>query len=45
LIQRKLSRNFRIAIAILLAALIAANCLNLMAIGQGTQLLHAGPAL
>jgi NRAMP (natural resistance-associated macrophage protein)-like metal ion transporter len=48
LIRRKFSRNFRIAIGILLIALIAANCLNLsadlMAIGQGMQLLHAGPA-
>jgi NRAMP (natural resistance-associated macrophage protein)-like metal ion transporter len=48
LIRRKFNRNFRIAIGILLIALIAANCLNLsadlMAIGQGMQLLHAGPA-
>jgi NRAMP (natural resistance-associated macrophage protein)-like metal ion transporter len=48
LIRRKFGRNFRIAIGILLVALIAANCLNLsadlMAIGQGMELLHAGPA-
>ena len=48
LIRRRFSRNFRIAIGVLLAALIAANCLNLsadlMAIGQGMRLLHAGPA-
>jgi NRAMP (natural resistance-associated macrophage protein)-like metal ion transporter len=48
LIRRRFSRTFRIAIGVLLAALIAANCLNLsadlMAIGQGMQLLHAGPA-
>jgi Mn2+/Fe2+ NRAMP family transporter len=48
LIRQKFTRNFRIAIGILLLALIAANCLNLsadlMAIGQGMQLLHAGPA-
>ena len=48
LIRRRFSHNFRIAIGVLLAALILANCLNLsadlMAIGQGMQLLHAGPA-
>jgi NRAMP (natural resistance-associated macrophage protein)-like metal ion transporter len=48
LIRRKFSRGFRIAIGILLVALIAANCLNLAAdlnaIGQGMNLLHAGPA-
>lgn len=48
LIRQKFSRNFRIAIGILLAALIAANCLNLsadlMAIGEGMKLLHAGNA-
>jgi NRAMP (natural resistance-associated macrophage protein)-like metal ion transporter len=48
LIRRKFSRGFRIAIGVLLAALIAANCLNLAAdlnaIGQGMNLLHAGPA-
>jgi NRAMP (natural resistance-associated macrophage protein)-like metal ion transporter len=48
LIRRKFTRGFRIAIGILLAALIVANCLNLaadlMAIGQGMRLLHAGPA-
>jgi Mn2+/Fe2+ NRAMP family transporter len=48
LIRRRFSHNFRIAIGVLLVALIVANCLNLgadlMAIGQGMQLLHAGPA-
>ncbi len=48
LIRRRFSRRFRIAIGVLLAALIAANCLNLAAdlnaIGQGMNLLHAGPA-
>lgn len=48
LIRRKFARTFRIAIGILLAVLILANCLNLsadlMAIGQGMSLLHAGPA-
>ncbi|MEA2283942.1 MAG: hypothetical protein QOK21_4549, partial [Solirubrobacteraceae bacterium] len=48
LIRRKFSRGFRTAIGLLLAALIAANCLNLAAdlnaIGQGMNLLHAGPA-
>jgi NRAMP (natural resistance-associated macrophage protein)-like metal ion transporter len=48
LIRRKFSRGFRVAIGVLLAALIAANCLNLAAdlnaIGQGMNLLHAGPA-
>lgn len=48
LIRRKFSRRFLIPIGVLLAALIVANCLNLsadlMAIGQGMELLHAGPA-
>ena len=47
LIRRRFSRGFRIAIGILLAALICANVLNLAAdlnaIGHGMQLLHAGP--
>jgi Mn2+/Fe2+ NRAMP family transporter len=48
LIRRKFGGGARIAIVVLLAALIVANCLNLsadlMAVGQGMQLLHAGPA-
>jgi NRAMP (natural resistance-associated macrophage protein)-like metal ion transporter len=48
LIRRRFSHRFRIAIGVLLIALIAANCLNLAAdlnaIGQGMHLLHAGPA-
>ncbi|MGN8026040.1 Nramp family divalent metal transporter [Microbacterium sp. 22242] len=48
LIRRKFRRGVGIAIGILIVALIAANCLNLAAdlnaIGQGMQLLHAGPA-
>ncbi len=48
LIRVKFPRSLRIVIGVLLAALIVANCLNLsadlMAIGQGMQLLHAGPA-
>jgi len=48
LIRRKFSRIPFVAIGILLVALIAANCLNLAAdlnaIGQGMNLLHAGPA-
>lgn len=48
LIRRKFSRGFRLAIGVLLVALIVANCLNLAAdlnaIGQGMNLLHAGPA-
>jgi Mn2+/Fe2+ NRAMP family transporter len=48
LIRQKFARRSRVAIGILLVALIAANSLNLaadvMAIGQGMQLLHAGPA-
>lgn len=47
LIRRRFTRAFRIAIGVLLAALIAANCLNLAAdlnaIGAGMNLLHAGP--
>lgn len=47
LIRRRFSRGPLIAIGILLVALIAANCLNLAAdlnaIGQGMNLLHAGP--
>ncbi|TFC07572.1 divalent metal cation transporter [Cryobacterium sp. MDB2-33-2] len=48
LIRRRFSRGFRVAIGILVALLIIANCLNLAAdlnaIGQGMNLLHAGPA-
>jgi Mn2+/Fe2+ NRAMP family transporter len=48
LIRQKFTRQWRIVIGILLALLIGANILNggadLMAIGQGMQLLHAGPA-
>ncbi|MEY9952348.1 Nramp family divalent metal transporter [Leifsonia sp. EB34] len=48
LIRRKFTRGWRIAIGVLLAALLVANCLNLsadlMAVGQGMELLHAGPA-
>lgn len=48
LIRRKFGHRLRITIGILLVALVAANCLNLaadlMAIGSGMQLLHAGPA-
>jgi NRAMP (natural resistance-associated macrophage protein)-like metal ion transporter len=48
LIRRKFSRRWRLIIGVLLAALVVANVLNggadLMAIGQGMQLLHAGPA-
>jgi NRAMP (natural resistance-associated macrophage protein)-like metal ion transporter len=48
LIRRHFSRSFRIAIGVLLVALICANVLNLAAdlnaIGQGMNLLHAGPA-
>ncbi len=47
LIRRKFSRIPFVAIGVLLVALIAANCLNLAAdlnaIGQGMNLLHAGP--
>ncbi len=48
LIRRRFRRGVGIAIGVLIVALIAANCLNLAAdlnaIGQGMQLLHAGPA-
>ncbi|HEY5222422.1 MAG TPA: Nramp family divalent metal transporter [Microbacteriaceae bacterium] len=48
LIRRKFGHRLRITIGILLVALIGANCLNLaadlMAIGSGMNLLHAGPA-
>lgn len=48
LIRRKFTRGFRIAITVLVVALIAANCLNLAAdlnaIGQGMTLLKAGPS-
>lgn len=48
LIRRKFDRGGRIAVAVLVVALLLANCLNLsadlMAIGQGMQLVHAGPA-
>lgn len=48
LIRQKFSHRWRIIIGILLVALVLANVLNggadLMAIGQGMQLLHAGPA-
>lgn len=48
LIRRKFRRGVRVTIGVLIVALIAANCLNLAAdlnaIGQGMQLLHAGPA-
>jgi len=48
LIRFKFRRSLIITIGILIVALIAANCLNLAAdlnaIGQGMQLLHAGPA-
>jgi NRAMP (natural resistance-associated macrophage protein)-like metal ion transporter len=48
LVRRKFGRGLRVAIGVLLAALIASNCLNLAAdlnaVGQGMQLLHAGPA-
>ncbi|GAA2000879.1 NRAMP family divalent metal transporter [Microbacterium ulmi] len=48
LIRRRFSGGARVVIGILVAALIVANTLNLsadlMAIGQGMQLLHAGPA-
>ena len=47
LIRRRFSRGPLIAIGVLLIALIGANCLNLAAdlnaIGQGMNLLHAGP--
>jgi NRAMP (natural resistance-associated macrophage protein)-like metal ion transporter len=48
LIREKFTHRWQIVIAILLALLVIANVLNggadLMAIGQGMQLLHAGPA-
>jgi NRAMP (natural resistance-associated macrophage protein)-like metal ion transporter len=48
LIRQKFTRRWQLIIGILLAALVVANVLNggadLMAIGQGMQLLHAGPA-
>ena len=48
LIRRRFRRSVGVAIGVLIVALIAANCLNLAAdlnaIGQGMQLLHAGPA-
>ena len=48
LIRRKFPRSLRLVIGILLAALIVANVVNLaadlMAIGAGMALLHAGPA-
>ncbi|WP_439902297.1 Nramp family divalent metal transporter [Microbacterium azadirachtae] len=48
LIRRRFRRSVGIAVGVLIVALIAANCLNLAAdlnaIGQGMQLLHAGPA-
>lgn len=48
LAREKFGQRVRVTIGILLVALIAANCLNLaadlMAIGQGMKLLHAGPA-
>lgn len=48
LIRRKFGRRARIAIGALLVALLAANCLNLAAdlnaVGQGMNLIHAGPA-
>lgn len=48
LIREKFSHRWSIIIGVLLAALVVANVLNggadLMAIGQGMQLLHAGPA-
>lgn len=48
LAREKFGQRARVTIGILLVALIAANCLNLaadlVAIGQGMKLLHAGPA-
>jgi NRAMP (natural resistance-associated macrophage protein)-like metal ion transporter len=48
LARRKFSRRSRTVVGVLVVALIAANCLNLaadlMAIGQGMQMFHAGPA-
>ncbi len=49
LIRRKFPHSLRLVIGALIAALIVANVVNLaadlMAIGQGMQLLHAGPAV
>jgi NRAMP (natural resistance-associated macrophage protein)-like metal ion transporter len=48
LIRRKFDKGGRIAVGVLIVALLLANCLNLsadlMAIGQGMELVHAGPA-
>jgi NRAMP (natural resistance-associated macrophage protein)-like metal ion transporter len=48
LVRRKFSGTARIVIAVLVLALIVANCLNvaadLSAIGSGMELLHLGPA-
>lgn len=48
LIRRKFPRSLRLVVGVLLAALIVANVVNLaadlMAIGAGMALLHAGPA-
>lgn len=48
LIRRRFGKGARTAIVVLVVALIVANCLNLsadlMAIGQGMELVHAGPA-
>lgn len=48
LIRVKFGKGGRIAVVVLVVALIVANCLNLsadlMAIGQGMELVHAGPA-
>jgi len=48
LIRRKFGKGGRIAVIVLVVALIVANCLNLsadlMAVGQGMKLIHAGPA-
>lgn len=48
LIRRRFSKGVGMTVGVLVVALIAANCLNLAAdlnaIGQGMQLLHAGPA-
>jgi NRAMP (natural resistance-associated macrophage protein)-like metal ion transporter len=48
LARRKFTGSARGVIAVLLVALVGANCLNiaadLMAIGQGMELVHAGPA-
>ncbi len=48
LIRQRFRRGARIWVAVLLAALLVANSVNaaadLVAIGQGMQLLHAGPA-